>query len=131
MHDHSGSLKVGRNVRGTPDHLRALNKSGKRLDAVDSVLQGYYPRPLSDQGDDGRSSLLGVKKLYGEDHNIDSSNARGTSGSPDIAEVEVTKGALKVQAVQPQLVEVGPSRNEDDIFASCGESCTEIAADAA
>src|SRR6516162_1035772 len=96
-----------------PDHLRARNKSGKRLDAVDAVLQSHHPCLRSDQGDDGRTSLLTVEELYGEDHNIDSANIRGPFGSPDIAKVEGTAG------------------DESDVFTGRGESCTDIAADAA
>src|ERR1700720_4548141 len=59
---------------------------------------------------------------------VDSFNVRRSFRSPDMGKVDVTKWTLKAQAVQPQLVEVSAARNEDDIFASCGESCTEIAA---
>ena len=65
------------------------------------------------------------------DHNIDSANIRGPFGSPDIAKVEVTERAMQAQAAPSHRVEVGAAGDESDVFTGRGESCTDIAADAA
>ncbi len=85
MRDHAGSLEMDRNVRRAPDQLRARNKSDKRLEAVNAVLQRHHPCPRSDQGDDGRGRLLAVIGLNRENDDVDNANVRGPFSSPDIA----------------------------------------------